>query len=109
MTDAPQITPARHALKVWLIVYSVCAIPMVVMTFVWAGMSAMASTTTVNAGWANTYALLNLAVPALIALGAIGGWIAFAARKDGLAKLLLLLPLAPFVLSLGMCAAWPSV
>lgn len=109
MTDtSPALAPRSQPLKIWLIVATLAAIVTVPLSLFWAGMSAMSSTTTTDAGWVELYVIVNLAIPALNVVGIIGGWIAWSMRRTLLGWLLLFSPLAPFVISLAMMAAWPS-
>ena len=105
--DAP--SPVRSPrLRTALIIYCLAAFVVVPLTLFWAMMSAMASTTTTNTGFANAYVLVNIAFPGLWLVGIVGGWMAWFARRNRLGWLLLASPVVPFVISIAMMAAWPS-
>lgn len=81
------------------------AIPLAIF---WGMMSVMASTTTVIAGWANAYALVNLSLPVAMLVCLIAAWVAFAARRERIAWIAMFLPLLWLFVSIAMMTAWPA-
>lgn len=108
MTSADPAPRRNTTLKVILILDSIATVFLAPLALFWGMMSVMASTTTDDAAFANLYAWVNLTLPLAMVVCLIGGWIAWARRRDGLAWILIFLPLAWLIVSVAMMAAWPA-
>lgn len=109
MSAPDPIRPPRdRTLKMLLILDSIGTLFLAPLALFWGMMSVMASTTTTNAAWANTYALVNLTLPLVMLLCLAGGWTAWAIRRNRAAWITIFLPLLWLIASLVMMAAWPQ-
>lgn len=90
----PVAPPARsRALLIVLIIGSVLSLLTILPVAMMAMMSPMASDSGVNAGvW--TFIIVAMTFPLALIIGPLGGWIAFAARRERIAWALILSPLA---------------
>lgn len=104
-----EIRPPRSAvLKVFLILDSLFTLVAAPLALFWGMMSVMASTTTQNAAWANAYALVNLTLPVAMVVCLVAAWVAFAMRRERIAWVVMVLPVAWLVVSVWMMATAPS-
>lgn len=111
MTDIPSrlARPERsRKLKLLLILDTVASLLLSPLALFWGVMSAMSTTTTSDADFANTYVLINMTLPVAILVCLIGGWIAFALRREKSAWVIIFLPLPWLVASIAMMANWPA-
>lgn len=108
MTEASRSPgPPRSALlKALLIADTVVSLIGIPLALFWGLMSAMSTTTTDNAGFANAYVLVNLTLPIALLVCLIAAWTAFALRRERIAWAVMFLPLLWVVISLGMMASW---
>lgn len=105
----PTAGPPRSALlKALLIADSALSLIGIPLALFWGLMSGMSTTTTDNTAFANVYALINLTLPVAMLACLIGAWIAFALRRERTAWIVMVLPLAWVIVSLGMIANWPA-
>lgn len=110
MTEAtlPATTSRSALLKALLIADSALSLIGIPLALFWGLMSGMSTTTTTNAAFANAYVLVNLTLPLAMLLCLIGAWTAFALRRERIAWIVMVLPLAWVVVSLAMLASWPA-
>lgn len=108
--DTPSApAPARNRkLKLLLILDTAASVLLIPLALFWGLMSGMATTTTSNAAFANTYALINMTLPVAMLVCLIGGWIAFGLRREKAAWVIIFLPLVWLVASIAMMANWPA-
>lgn len=106
--DAPLVDKRRRGLKGVLILDTVATLILAPIALFWGMMSAMATTTTDDAAFANAYVMVNMTLPAAMVICLIGGWVAWARRRDGLVWPIILLPLIWLVVSIAMMANWPD-
>ena len=102
------VIPGRARLKLFLILDSAFTVLAAPLALFWGMMSVMASTTTTDMAWANTYALINLSLPVAMVLCVIGGWVAYGLRRQRTAWIIILLPLLWLAASIAMMAMWPA-
>ena len=100
--------PRNQTLKIFLILDSLFTLIAAPLALFWGMMSAMASTTTANADWANLYALVNLTLPLAMVLCLAGAWTAFGLRRERIAWIVMFLPILWVVVSIGMMTGWPA-
>jgi len=110
MTEAhrPAGPPRSALLKALLIADSVVSLIGIPLALFWGLMSGMSTTTTDNAAFANAYVLVNLTLPLALLACLIGAWTAWAMRRERVAWVVMLLPLAWVAVSVGMMASWPA-
>ena len=110
MTDVLESPkPPRSALlKGLLIADSVVSVISIPLALFWGLMSAMSTTTTDDAAFANAYVLVNLTLPVALLVCLIGAWTAFGFRRERVAWAVMFLPLAWVIVSVAMLANWPA-
>lgn len=110
MTSSTIVPPRPRSgrLKIMLILDSLATLVLAPLALFWAMMSAMSTTTTTDMEFANTYVLVNLALPLVMVLCLIGGWIAWGLRQERAGWVIIFLPLIPFFISIAMMANWPA-
>jgi hypothetical protein len=100
--------PRSTLLKALLIADSLVSLIGAPLALFWGLMSGMSTTTTDNTAFANAYVLVNLTLPVALVVCLIGAWSAFALRRERIAWVMMFLPLAWVLVSLGMMASWPA-
>jgi hypothetical protein len=104
----PPRPPRSALLKALLIADSIVSLIAIPLALFWGLMSGMSTTTTEDAAFANAYVLVNLTLPIALLACLIGAWTAWALRRDGVAWVVMFLPLAWVIASIVMMANWPA-